>query len=105
MTSTVLLGVTEGMRPRARNSREWIASFAGVAVVVACLALANTDVRRDLGSVSRSMDTRHFAAWTSQGEEMAGEATGWVRAIVVSQGPLVLFGGVSLVLVYLMLRI
>ncbi len=77
----------------------------GVALVAIVLALANGDVRRDFRSVSRSMDTRHFASLTSQGEEMAGEATGWVRAIVVSQGPLVLFGGASLVLVYLMLRL
>lgn len=95
----------EAMRFVARNSREWLVSIGGVALVVACLALANADVRRDLASASRSIDRGHVAALTTGSGAMADEATGWVRAILVSQAPLVVFGFASLVLVYLMLRL
>lgn len=93
------------MRLFARNSREWLASLACAALVALCVALANAEIRRDILTVKRSLHARQVMAWTAEGEAMAGEASGWMRALVVSRGPLVIFGLAALVLVLLMLRL
>lgn len=89
----------------ARNSREWMASIACLVLLVIGLALANADIRRDLFSVRRAVQAREVAALTAEGGAIAGEASGWVRALLVSQAPLVIFGLASLVLVLLLLRL
>ncbi|MBI1876454.1 MAG: hypothetical protein HYZ58_07775 [Acidobacteria bacterium] len=93
------------MRLFARNSREWLTSLAGVVLVVLCLALANPEVRDDIFSVRRAFHAREVTAWAAEGGAMADEATGWMRAIVMSQAPLVIFALASLVLVLLTLRL
>lgn len=93
------------MRLFTRHSREWLASLAGAVLVALCLAFANAEVRDDVLSVQRTFHRRQVIAWAADGATMADEATGWMRSLLVVQGPLVIFALASLVLVLLMLRL
>jgi hypothetical protein len=93
------------MRLFTGHSREWLASLAGAVLVALCLTFANRDLRDDALFAQRTFRTRQVIAWAAHGGTMADEATGWMRSLVVAQGPLVIFALASLVLVLLMLRL